>query len=140
MIGIFKKKPPKAAAQDAASRVEEEPWDSHIEGLDGWFQESNQHDVAARPLLKIGGTYTIYTGRLTSAELAILDRILLELPGRQVGSMNYFGDPNEGAGLEASFEPSGIQIFGEVFEHQWSAWDSAFRDAVERAKLPRFPA
>jgi hypothetical protein len=140
MFGIFKKKPHQVAVQDFAIPVDDAPWNSHIEGLDGWFQESNEHDVTARPLVKISGTYTIYTQRLTSGEVEILDRILLELPGRLTGLMNYFGDPKEGAGLVASFEPSGIQIFGEVLDHQWNAWDSAFRDAVDRAKLPRFPA
>jgi len=140
MFGMFKKKTQQAAPRDDTGSVEEDPWDSYVEGLDGWFQPWNEHDVAALPLLKIGGTYTIYTGRLTSAELAALDRILLDLPGRHSGSMHYFGDPEGGAGLVASFEPSGITIHGEVLEYQWTAWDSAFRDAVERAKLPRFLA
>lgn len=140
MFEIFKKKHREAASQDDTFHGEADSWDNYIEGLDGWFQPWNEDDIAARPLVKIGGTYTIYTGRLNSAELATLDRILLELPGKQAGSMNYFGNPEDGTGLVASFEPSGITICGEVLEHQWSAWDSAFRHEVERAKLPRFSA
>lgn len=140
MFGLFKKKPRQVPPIEGADPIEDDPWDQHIEGLVGWFQPYDEHNSAAGPLLKIGGTYTIYTGRLTAAELAALERILLELPGRQAGSMNYFGDPEEGAGLVASFEPSGITVNGELSEQQWNAWDSAFRNAVERAKLPRFPA
>jgi hypothetical protein len=46
--------------------------EKHIEGLEGWFQPWNDHDLTARPLLKVGGTYTIYTGRLTEGEVAML--------------------------------------------------------------------
>ncbi|MFM9928338.1 hypothetical protein VLK31_35585 [Variovorax sp. H27-G14] len=111
-----------------------------IEGLEGWFQPWNEHDLAARPLVKIGGTYTIYTGRLTDAEVATLGSLLLRLPGARPGSMGFFSDPSGNPWLEASFEPSGITIEGQVSPEQWASWDTAFRAAVEEAKLPRFPA
>lgn len=111
-----------------------------IEGLEGWFQPWNENDVEARPLLKIGGTYTIYTGRLTEAELATLGRLLLRLPGARPDSMGFFSDSSGDPCLEASFEPSGITVEGQVSPEQWAAWDTAFRAAIEDANLPRFPA
>jgi len=114
--------------------------EDHIEGLEGWFQPWNEHDVEARPLLKIGGTYTIYTGRLTEAELATLGRLLLRLPGARPDSMGFFSDSSGDPCLEASFEPSGITVEGQVSPEQWAAWDTAFRAAIEDANLPRFPA
>ncbi|VDO43586.1 hypothetical protein [Variovorax paradoxus] len=114
--------------------------EKHIEGLEGWFQPWNDHDLTARPLLKVGGTYTIYTGRLTEGEVATLGRLLLELPGARPGSMGFFTDSSGDPCLEASFEPSGITIEGQASPEQWTAWDIAFRTAVEKAKLPRFPA
>lgn len=111
-----------------------------IEGLEGWFQPWNEHDVASRPLLRIGGTYTIHTGRLSEAQVAELGTLLLALPGARPDSMGFFSSPSGEPCLEASFEPSGITVVGKVSLEQWSAWDSAFRAEVEKAKLPRFPA
>jgi len=114
--------------------------EDHVEGLEGWFQPWNEHDLAARPFVKIGGTYTLYTGRLTEAEVATLGRLLLGLPGARPGSMGFFCDPSGGPCFEASFEPSGVTVEGQASPEQWTAWDTAFRAAVEEAKLPRFPA
>jgi len=114
--------------------------EDHIEGLDGWFQPWNEHDVEARPLLKIGGTYTIYTGRLSDAQVATLGVLLLRLPGARPASMGFFSNSSGHPCLEASFEPSGITVEGQASPEQWAAWDTAFRAAVEEAKLPRFPA
>jgi hypothetical protein len=71
---------------------------------------------------------------------ATLGRLLLELPGARPGSMGFFTDSSGDPCLEASFEPSGITIEGQASPEQWTAWDIAFRTAVEKAKLPRFPA
>lgn len=105
----------------------------------GWFQPWSEHNVETEPLVRVGGTYTVYTGRLNEAQLAELGAILLVLPGAQSGSMSFFATA-ESAGLEASFEPSGITVSGEVSASEWKAWDFAFRSAVEVAKLPRFAA
>ncbi|MBN9410683.1 MAG: hypothetical protein J0H69_16150 [Burkholderiales bacterium] len=113
---------------------------SEISGLDGWFQEWSEHDSSATPLAQIGGTYTIYTGRLTDTEQNALVEILRGLPGWDEASGFYFGNPSEGLGLGTSWEPSGIQVFGHVPAAQWATWDLAFRTAVENAKLPRFLA
>lgn len=110
-----------------------------IDGLDGWFQPWREHNVETSPLVSVGGTYTIYIGRLNEAQLAELGSILLVLPGAQSGSMNFFATSAR-AGLEASFEPSGVAVAGEVLASEWAAWDFAFRSAVEVAKLPRFAA
>jgi hypothetical protein len=53
--------------------------------------------------------------------------------------MSFFATA-ESAGLEASFEPSGVTVSGEVSAREWKAWDFAFRSSVEVAKLPRFAA
>lgn len=113
--------------------------DDEIDGLDGWFQPWSQHNVATRPLVRVGGTYTIYTQRLNEAQTAELGAILLALPGARSGSMNFFSTAAS-AGLEASFEPSGVTVSGDVAASDWEAWDFAFRSAVEAAKLPRFIA
>ena len=110
-----------------------------IDGLDGWFQPWNEHNVETKPLASVGETYTICTGRLNEAQLAELGAILLVLPGAQSGSMSFFAT-SASAGLEASLEPSGVTVSGEVSLSEWEAWDFAFRSAVEVAKLPRFAA
>jgi hypothetical protein len=109
-----------------------------IDGLDGWFQPWSEHNVETRPLVSVGGTYTIYTGRLDEAQLAELSALVV-LPGAQSGSMSFFAT-SASAGVEASFEPSGVTVSGEVSASEWEAWDFAFRTAVEAAKLPRFAA
>jgi len=114
--------------------------EEHIEGLEGWFQSWDDHDLTARPLVKIGGTYTIYTGRLNEVEVATLGRLLLGLPGARPDSMGFFHDSSGDPCFEASFEPSGLTVEGQALPEQWAAWDIAFRAAVEEAKLPRFPA
>lgn len=140
MFGMFKRKSEKVISPEDVNPIEDGLWDESIEGLNGWFQPWNEHDIAARPLLKIGGTYTIYTGRLTKGELAALDTIVLGLPGARPGSMGFFSNSLGEPCLVASFEPSGITISGEASSEQWAVWDAAFRAAVEDAKLPRFPA
>ena len=112
----------------------------HVEGLEGWFQPWNEHDLEARPFVKIGGTYTITMGCLTEAEFTILGRVLLGLPGARPDSMGFFSDAFGNPCLEASVEPSGITVEGHASPEQWAAWDTAFKEAVEEAKLPRFPA
>lgn len=112
----------------------------HVEGLEGWFQPGNEHDLTKRPLVRIAGTYTFYTGRLTEAEIATLGRLLLRLPGARPDSMGFFSDSAGDSCFEASFEPSGITVEGQASPEQWAAWDTAFRAAVEEAELPRFPA
>ncbi|HTH10826.1 MAG TPA: hypothetical protein VMA55_14765 [Acidovorax sp.] len=111
-----------------------------INGLEGWFQEWDEHDVSATPLAQFGGTYTIYIGRLTGEEQNALFDILRSMPGWNEASGFYYGNPSEEPGLGTSWEPSGIQVFGQVPAAQWIAWDLAFRMAVENAKLPRFLA
>lgn len=110
-----------------------------IDGLEGWFQPWGEHNVETKPLASVGGTYTICTGSLNEAQLAELGAILLVLPGAQSGSMSFFATSAR-AGLEASLEPSGVTVSGEVSVSEWEAWDFAFRSAVEVAKLPRFAA
>jgi hypothetical protein len=114
--------------------------EDRVEGLEGWFQPWNDHDLAARPLVKIGGTYTIQTGRLTEAQVAALGRLLLGLPGAGPDSMGFFCDASGNPCIEASFEPSGITVEGQASPEQWAEWDTAFRAAVEEAELPRIPA
>ncbi|NMU91393.1 hypothetical protein HGQ98_16865 [Achromobacter ruhlandii] len=114
--------------------------DDAIEGLEGWFQPWNEHDLTTRPFVNIGGTYTIYTGRLTEAELAALGSLFLQLPGARPNSMGFFSNALGEPSLVTSFEPSGITVWGETTPEQWAEWDTAFRTAVEQAKLPRFPA
>ena len=112
----------------------------YIEGLDGWFQPWVEHDPAARPFVIIGGTYTIYTGRLTEAELEALGKLFPRLPGARPNSMDFFSNELGEPSLMTSFEPSGITVEGRATPEQWAEWDTAFREAVEEAKLPRFPA
>ncbi len=110
-----------------------------VDGLDGWFQPWSDHNVENTPLVSVGGTYTIYTGCLDDEQLAELSAILVGLPGAQSGSMSFFAN-SASAGLEASFEPSGVTVAGEILASEWEAWDFAFRSAVDVAKLPRFAA
>ncbi len=103
----------------------------HIEGLDGWFQPWAEHETKAGSLIKVGGTYTLYTDRLSEEQLERLGAILTTMPGTAANGV---------AGFEVSFEPSGITVCGEATPHQWQVWDATFRAAVDAAKLPRFPA
>jgi hypothetical protein len=54
--------------------------------------------------------------------------------------MGFFSDSFGNPCFEASVEPSGMTVEGHASPEQWAAWDTAFKEAVEEAKLPRFPA
>lgn len=103
----------------------------HINGVDGWFQPWAEHETNAGSLIKVGGTYTIYTGRLSEEQLERLGAIISAMPSTAADGVG---------GVEVSFEPSGITVSGEAAPHQWWMWDATFRAAVDAAKLPRFPA
>lgn len=108
--------------------------DDHVEGLEGWFQPWSEHDLAAIPLVRIGGTYTIYTGRLTETEIAAPGSLPLRLPGARPDSLGFFSDASGDSCFEAFFEPSGITVEGQASLRQWAAWDTAFRAAVRLSR------
>lgn len=118
--------------------------DLFVHGMDGWFHESIEHGDVSSGLMKVAGTYTIYTSRLTKALTESLLRIMKGLPGALedgAGDISYFGaDESAASYLVMSFEPSGIQVFGHVTTEQWQQWDRAFRVAIDCEGFPRFPA
>jgi hypothetical protein len=103
----------------------------YIDGLDGWFQPWAEHNTKVGSRIKVGGTYTIYTGRLSEEQLDKLGAILAALAGTAA---------NDTDGIEVSFEPSGVTVSGEATAQEWQAWDTTFRTFVDAEKLPRFPA
>jgi hypothetical protein len=116
--------------------------DEYITGLTGWFQGEAIPCIEDGALLKISGTYCIYTLRLTQADEKALEFIYSQLPGRSTGCLDlgFFYGLGESSPqfLTWSFEPGGIQVWGKLKPHQWKEWDETFRSLVDRAGLPRF--
>ncbi len=103
----------------------------YIDGLDGWSQPWAEHDTKVGSRIKVGGTYTIYTGRLSEEQLEKLGVILAARAGTAA---------NDTDGIEVSYEPSGVTVSGEATSQQSQAWDATLRTSVDAAKLLSFPA
>ena len=123
--------------------MSEREWPS-IDGVDGWFQGNIEPFTDEYFLIE--GTYTIFTGRLTRAQDDALGQIFPQLPGQfrinpKDGMPYWYGQSDdEIPHLTASFEPSGIVVSGVVQQKDWAEWDAKFRQLVDEAKIPRFPA
>lgn len=100
-------------------------------------EDAGYHDtapVASDPetgLVTIDRVYRLDWDRFTSSHDAALQRVYRRLPGARcsVDALpGWYGRGDAPPSLEASVEPSGLQVTGELPPGAWEVWDRRFRE------------
>ena len=103
-----------------------------------FYDNSTEHVSAEAPLSAVERVYCLRLSDFTDADYAHLEEIYRCLPGWRGfapdGIPSWFGFEGSTPFLNASVEPSGLQVIGILTPEDWQAWDRAFR-----LHLPEFP-
>jgi hypothetical protein len=100
------------------------------------FYDNQEVEHNDSGVLDIDRVYCLDFNNFTKDDWSVLGGIYSKLPNQiienNIGQQMWFGiEDSSEFYLWASAEPSGLQVVGDLREHDWKQWEKLFHDRIE---------